>query len=148
MKILCLSLTFLLGLIAAPEIVFGDDEKAIISQIQNGGRILMVRHAYTPGSGDPYNFKIGDCSTQRNLSESGRRQAKQIGQWLRNQGISKARVYSSQWCRCLETARLLNLGKVIELPALNSFFDRPHDRTPNLRRRSIFRKEIGAETNR
>jgi hypothetical protein len=92
MKTLCLSLTFLLGLIGAPEIVFGDDEKAIVSQLQSGGRILMIRHAIAPGSGDPDTFKIGDCSTQRNLNERGRSQAKQIGQWLRSQGILEARV--------------------------------------------------------
>ena len=132
MKTLCLLLIFLLGLITASGIVNGDDEKAIISQLQNGGRILLIRHALAPGSGDPDTFKIGDCSTQRNLNEKGRSQAKQIGQWLRGQGIVDARVYSSQWCRCLETARLLNLGAVTELSVLNSFFNRPNDREPNL----------------
>lgn len=138
MKTLCLSLTFLLGLIGAPEIVFGDDEKAIVSQLQSGGRILMIRHALAPGSGDPDTFKIGDCSTQRNLNERGRSQAKQIGQWFRSQGILEARVYSSQWCRCLETAQFLGLGKAMELPALNSFFNRPLDREPNLTALQVF----------
>lgn len=92
----------------------------------------MIRHAYAPGSGDPANFGIGDCTTQRNLDEEGRNQAKRIGQWLRRHGIGSARVYSSQWCRCLETADLIDLGKVAQLPALNSFYERPEDRTPNL----------------
>ena len=132
MRTICLSLTLLFGLIGAPDIVFGDDEKAIVSHLQSGGRILMIRHALAPGSGDPDTFKIGDCSTQRNLNERGRSQAKQIGQWLRSQGILEARVYASQWCRCLETAQLLGLGQVMALPALNSFFNRPLDRETNL----------------
>ncbi|MCW8892288.1 MAG: histidine phosphatase family protein, partial [Deltaproteobacteria bacterium] len=63
-----------------------------------------------------------DCSTQRNLSETGREQARRIGALFRNNGIDAARVYSSQWCRCLETARLLELGPVTEQPIINSFF--------------------------
>ena len=92
----------------------------------------MIRHAYAPGTGDPENFKIGDCSTQRNLNELGRAQARRIGQWLRARGIDSARVFSSQWCRCLETAELIGLGSDSELPALNSFFNRPEDAEPNL----------------
>jgi len=69
----------------------------------------------------------------RNLDDRGRDQARSIGEWLRAGGIEKARVYSSQWCRCLETAKLINLGPVTPLPALNSFYDRPQDREPNLK---------------
>ena len=108
----------------------GDDQ--IVEQLLAGGRVLMIRHALAPGSGDPSNFKIGDCSTQRNLDHEGRAQARRIGQWLRERGIESARVYSSQWCRCLETAELMGLGSVSELPALNSFYERPQDREPNL----------------
>ena len=92
----------------------------------------MIRHALAPGNGDPPGFKIGNCSTQRNLDETGREQARNIGDWLRASGITTARVYSSQWCRCLETARLMDLGPVVELPALNSFYERIQDREPNL----------------
>ena len=88
----------------------------------------MVRHALAPGTGDPPNFKITDCTTQRNLDETGRAQARDIGDWLRSNGVSAARVYSSQWCRCLETAERLELGAVKELPALNSFFQRAERR--------------------
>jgi phosphohistidine phosphatase SixA len=72
--------------------------------------------------GDPPGFQIGDCGTQRNLSQEGRNQARRVGAFFEGKGIKGAAVYSSQWCRCLETARLLNLGPVKELPALNSFF--------------------------
>ena len=100
--------------------------------IPTNGHVIMIRHALAPGSGDPANFRIGDCATQRNLDERGRDQARRIGRWLRAHGVDSARVFSSQWCRCRETAELLDLGAVAELPALNSFFERPQDRAPNL----------------
>ena len=96
------------------------------------GHVLMIRHALAPGSGDPANFRIGDCTTQRNLNDTGRDQAGRIGDWLRASGVRAARVYASQWCRCLETAALMKLGPVRELQALNSFYERPRDREPNL----------------
>jgi phosphohistidine phosphatase SixA len=104
----------------------------LVEQIKTGGHVLMIRHAYAPGNGDPENFRIGDCTTQRNLDDRGRSQARRIGQWLAQRGVQSARVYASQWCRCLETAQGLGLGPVAELPALNSFYERPQDREPNL----------------
>lgn len=98
------------------------------AELARPGRVLMLRHAQAPGFGDPPEFRIGDCATQRNLDAGGRAQAARIGQRLAAAGIARARVYSSQWCRCLETARLLNLGAVTELPALNSFFGREQQR--------------------
>ena len=85
-----------------------------------------------PGAGDPPTFTLGDCSTQRNLDDTGREQAARLGERLAKAGVARARVYSSQWCRCLETARLLNLGPVEALPALNSFFNRPQDRAKSV----------------
>lgn len=96
------------------------------------GRVLLLRHAMAPGFGDPPDFRIGDCSTQRNLDDAGRAQARALGERLRAAGIREAKVYSSQWCRCLETARLLGLGPVEPLPALNSFHGRPEEREPKL----------------
>ena len=87
------------------------------------GHIAIMRHAIAPGTGDPANFTLDDCSTQRNLSEAGRRQSRRTGDFLRSVGVNEARVLSSQWCRCLDTAELLDLGPVEELPALNSFFE-------------------------
>jgi phosphohistidine phosphatase SixA len=113
----------------------------------SGGHILMIRHALAPGSGDPPNFTIGDCTTQRNLDESGRNQARKIGDWLRSNGVTSARVYSSQWCRCLETAALIGIGSVRELPALNSFYERVQDREPNINalKRFIKRQPVDGE---
>lgn len=68
---------------------------------------------------------LGDCATQRNLDEAGRAQARRLGEHLRAAGWGRARVFTSQWCRCRETARLLGLGPVEDLPLLNSFFRSP-----------------------
>ena len=86
------------------------------------GHILFIRHALAQGFGDPDHFQLRRCDTQRNLDEQGRNQARNLGKLLKNSGIPFDQVYSSQWCRCLETAELLNLGPVIEEPGLNSFF--------------------------
>ena len=108
-------------------------QNELVDRIKAGGHILMIRHAMAPGNGDPSNFRIGDCETQRNLDDSGRAQAQNIGEWLRTRGVESARVYSSQWCRCLETADLIGLEPVHELSALNSFYERLQDREPNIR---------------
>lgn len=109
-----------------------DPSKDMFGLMKSGGHVLMLRHAYAPGTGDPENFRIGDCSTQRNLDAQGRSQAIRIGKRLQEKGIRSAKVFSSQWCRCIETAEALGLGPVAELPSLNSFFERPQDREPNL----------------
>lgn len=126
--LISLLLTAILGLWSAA--VAADTE--LVERMRAGGHVLLLRHAYAPGTGDPSNFRLGDCATQRNLSQEGRDQARAIGQWLRERGIGRARVYSSEWCRCMETADLLELGPVKALPGLNSFYDRPQDRVPNL----------------
>lgn len=108
------------------------NEIDLAARLKQGGHVLMLRHAHAPGFGDPAQFKLDDCTTQRNLDASGRAQAAAIGKWLRRQGVRNARVYSSLWCRSLETARLLDLGSVTPLPALNSFFEREHERMSSL----------------
>ena len=121
------------GLITLAMAGVDSDQAEMIARMKAGGHILMIRHALAPGTGDPANFRIGDCSTQRNLDDRGREQARSIGKLLRSEGITSARVYSSQWCRCLETAELLAIGSVAELPALNSFYELTQDREPNLK---------------
>ncbi len=133
MRFLKVCIFSFLGLMALALTNTQADPGDLIEQMKSGGHILMIRHAYAPGSGDPSHFKIGDCSTQRNLDDRGRSQARTIGDWLRSKGIKVANVYSSQWCRCLETAALLNFGSVTELPALNSFYELPQNREPNIR---------------
>jgi phosphohistidine phosphatase SixA len=105
------------------------------SMRQGTGYVILLRHAQTvPGTGDPPGFKLDDCSTQRNLSEKGKVQATQIGDRFRQQKIPIARVLSSQWCRCLDSAKLMNIGKIEPFPALNSFFDDPSTETQQTER--------------
>lgn len=127
--VLLLLLLSLTGL-ASPAYCTEPDLRDIVS-LEN--HFIIMRHARAPGTGDPPNFRIGDCSTQRNLSQAGREQAIRIGRRLSDAGLPRTKVYSSQWCRCLETARLLNVGPVEELPALNSFFETPEQEESRMR---------------
>lgn len=98
--------------------------------LRAGSALVLLRHAIAPGTGDPANFAVEDCSTQRNLSAEGRAQAGRIGDLFRDNGVAAARVFSSQWCRCLDTAAGLDLGPVEKQPLLNSFFGNPEDGRP------------------
>lgn len=98
------------------------DESEAWETLREGRAVLMLRHALAPGTGDPGNFDVDDCSTQRNLNDTGREQARAWKPLLAEHGIDEARVFSSQWCRCLETAREMDLGPVEEMTSLNSFF--------------------------
>ena len=101
----------------------GPAKASLANDLTDGQHVLLMRHADAPGFGDPAGYVISQCSTQRNLGDYGKRQAKAIGAWLTNQGIQKADVFSSPWCRCLDTANLLNKGSVKIEPSLGSFFD-------------------------
>jgi hypothetical protein len=87
--------------------------------LREGGLVLALRHALAPGTFDPPQFKLGDCSTQRNLNDIGRQQAQQIGGWFQAQRLKPARVRSSPWCRCVDTAQLA-FGTHEAWPALGS----------------------------
>jgi len=114
-----LTLIFALsGLVFVPQVSAG-----LADDLKDGQHVLLMRHADAPGYGDPPGYVISQCSTQRNLGDYGKRQAKAIGIWLTNQGIQKAGVFSSPWCRCLDTASLLNKGSIKIEPSLGSFFD-------------------------
>ncbi len=112
------------------------DQASLVRAMKTPGAVVMIRHAQTePGLGDPENFRLSDCSTQRNLSQDGRQQSVRLGQWFSSQGLQPQRVLSSQWCRCLETARLAfsSQAAVQPFPALNSFFQGHGDRQAQLR---------------
>lgn len=114
----------------------GEAENQLWRSLQTGEHFAMLRHALAPGFSDPDGFSLGDCTTQRTLSAAGRRQAERIGHRFRQQGIDTLPVYTSQWCRCTETARLLDLGEPVALPLLNSFFtemDKKEGQTGQLR---------------
>ena len=85
--------------------------------------VIFLRHALAPGFGDPDNFMKQDCGTQRNLNNQGRLQARLIGYYLKASKISFSEVLTSEWCRCIDTAKELNLGKWETFSGLNSFFE-------------------------
>ncbi len=105
-------------LIALPALA---DDRAWAA-LSRPGAVAIMRHALAPGTGDPASFRLGDCRTQRNLDARGRAQAARIGQEMRSRGIRFDRVLTSEWCRCRETADLLEVGPVEPFPPLNSFF--------------------------
>lgn len=90
--------------------------------LEQPGTVVIMRHAFAPGSGDPEDFSLGDCATQRNLDERGRAQARAIGLAFREHSVAVDRVLTSQWCRAQETALLLGLAPVEDFPPLNSLF--------------------------
>ena len=101
--------------------VKADSKKTLIDELQKGGKLIFIRHAYAPGGGDPDNFNINDCKTQRNLSNSGREQANKIGSFFKVNNILIDKIYSSEWCRCKETA-LIAFNNFENKSFLNSFF--------------------------
>ncbi len=117
-------------LLGSGRIALAQDADDLWNALRGGTAFAMMRHAIAPGTGDPDRFTLGDCSTQRNLSEEGRRQAADIGARFRENGIAGAEVFSSAWCRCVDTAELLDLGPVRTLAPLNSFFGHFERRDP------------------
>ncbi len=112
------ALLFVVGPLQADD---GDAWQAL----REGRALLLLRHANAPGLGDPPGFVLDDCSTQRNLDEHGRAQARRWGELLREKGLTRVRLLSSRWCRALDTAQQMALAPVEPLPALDSFFASP-----------------------
>ena len=98
-----------------------DSNQNLINELNQGGKLIFIRHAYAPGGGDPNNFDINDCNTQRNLSDSGREQASKIGSFFKVNNVLIDKIYSSEWCRCKETA-LIAFNEFENKSFLNSFF--------------------------
>lgn len=116
---------FTLAALAARPLVAADKagEASPWALLQSGGYVVFMRHAVTdPGIGDPPNFRLGACGTQRNLSALGRADAARIGQAFRDRRIALQEVLSSRWCRCLDTAQLA-FGRATPAPMLDSVFN-------------------------
>jgi phosphohistidine phosphatase SixA len=114
------SISLALFVLAIP--AWADD--ALWALLQKGGQVVLVRHGLTtPGVGDPPGFKRGECATQRNLVDEGRREAERLGAALRAHKVPVARVLSSPWCRCIETARLAFGAEPAIDDALSNLFD-------------------------
>jgi phosphohistidine phosphatase SixA len=104
------------------------------------GCVVLLRHAQTTaGIGDPTNFRLDQCSTQRNLSDEGKEQSRRIGQWFKARGLTPRSVQTSPWCRCKDTAELA-FGKYTELPALGSTFDNSSDQNEQTK---VLRTRLG-----
>lgn len=116
----------------------GAAQDSLWPRLRRGGLVLLMRHASTePGLGDPPGFRLGDCATQRNLSEAGREESRRVGERLRREKVPIAKVFTSPWCRCRETA-MLAFGQAEDWEPLSSFFDFPHreaDYTERLKKR-------------
>jgi phosphohistidine phosphatase SixA len=103
-------------------VVKADSNEILINELRNGGKLIFIRHAYAPGGGDPVSFDINYCNTQRNLSDRGKEQAKNIGNFFLKNNISIDKIYSSQWCRCKDTS-LIAFKKFKTKQFLNSFYN-------------------------
>ena len=116
----------ILGCIVFTIIVFSTETYAQyeLETIRRGisANVIFMRHALAPGFGDPHNFIKEDCSTQRNLNNKGRLQARLIGSYLKASDIKFSEILTSEWCRCIDTTKELSLGKWETFSGLNSFF--------------------------
>ena len=99
---------------------FANDK--VIESLKEGDKLIFIRHALAPGNGDPENFELQNCSTQRNLNEIGIQQSKKIGLIFKKNGIKIDNIYSSEWCRCKDTAKYA-FDEFETFDALNSFYD-------------------------
>ena len=116
--------------ITLPSTIKADLNENLISELKEGGKVIFIRHAYAPGGGDPDNFDINDCNTQRNLNDSGKLQAKNIGNYFKKNKIPIHKVISSEWCRCKETA-FLSFKNFETKNFLNSFFSSKFSKNRN-----------------
>ena len=107
-----------------------DLNKDLINQLVGGEKIIFIRHAYAPGTGDPNNFNLNDCSTQRNLNEAGKLQAQKIGRFFKKNKIKIEKVLSSEWCRCKETAEIA-FKDYSTKSFLNSFYSSKYAKNRN-----------------
>ena len=118
---------FIIIFISLTTSIKADLNKNLINQLEDGGKLIFIRHAYAPGNGDPNNFNLNDCSTQRNLNSIGRKQAKDIGDFFRENKIKIYKVLSSEWCRCKETAEIA-FKNFSTNSFLNSFYSAKYEK--------------------
>ena len=118
MRILYLTLLIIISFTTS---IKANEKDQTINILKKGGNLIFIRHAYAPGGGDPENFNINNCNTQRNLNNDGKKQSVKIGNFFLSNEIPIDEVLSSNWCRCKDTAKLAFKNyKTINF--LNSFF--------------------------
>ncbi len=123
----------------------GEDNWAALKR---GNHVVFIRHAVTdPGVGDPDGFVVGDCSTQRNLSAQGKADAKAIGDAFRSRSIQVSEVFTSRWCRCVDTA-MLAFGKATPATMVDSMFnDRERSDEAKVRELTAYAAKFGKRAN-
>ena len=104
---------------------------------QEGNKIILIRHSLAPGGGDPTGFKINDCKTQRNLNRTGINQSKKIGKLFKKYKVPVDQVLTSQWCRCIDTAKYA-FGNYKEFTALNSTFQSPYNKNEGKQLKDLY----------
>ena len=112
--------SILVTLLVATEVTARSEIETVKKSIS--ANVIFLRHALAPGLGDPLDFTKEDCSTQRNLNDEGRSQARLIGDYLKKSNIRFSEILTSEWCRCIDTAKELDLGQWETFSGLNSFF--------------------------
>ena len=118
--------------------VEAESSENLIKELKLGNKLIFIRHAYAPGVGDPKNFKIKDCQTQRNLNEDGKKQAKKIGDFFVKNKIPFDKVYSSEWCRCKDTA-LIAFKEFETKDFLNSFYSKKFSKNKKEQIENLFK---------
>ena len=127
-------LIFILSFICINNNSFSSEE--ITNALHEGNKLIFIRHAYAPGTSDPNNFNLEDCSSQRNLNIVGIKQAERIGLFFKKNNIKIDKVLSSQWCRCKDTAKYA-FENYNEFSALNSIFQSPFDKNEDKQLKQI-----------
>lgn len=122
MKFLRQIVTIFVFVFAAGSAAAADNAMRAWEALRGDGHVALIRHASAPGTGDPKGYTLDDCKTQRNLSEQGRAEALALGERFRAQKVKIGMVISSQWCRCRQTAELMDIGPVEEAPTFNNAF--------------------------
>ena len=125
-----------------------DLNQNLINKLKDGGKLIFIRHAYAPGNGDPINFNLNNCSTQRNLSDEGRKQAKLIGEFFTKNKVEIDNVLSSEWCRCKETAKIA-FKNFSTNSFLNSFYSSKYvkNKDKQIRELNGYIKNFGSKQN-
>jgi phosphohistidine phosphatase SixA len=127
---------FILIFITLTTSIKADLNKSLMNQLEDGGKLIFIRHAYAPGSGDPNNFNLNDCYTQRNLNKEGRVQAQNIGKFFRNNKIKIDKILTSEWCRCKETAKIA-FKNFSTNNFLNSFYSTKYEKNKDKQLKAI-----------
>jgi phosphohistidine phosphatase SixA len=138
----CITKIVIFFILLSNQVVAGGQSKLRDSILAVNANVLFMRHAIAPGFGDPINFSINNCNSQRNLDKRGKAQAKAIGAAIIQSGFQFNQILSSEWCRCKETAELMALGQWETFSGLNSFFQGYADKAKTLQQLNLRLEEF------